>query len=508
MILLSVSQDTITVRIDSTRGIYNYHWDGSGILDSDIGTPRVIQPGVYTVTITNPTTLCTDISTIDIIDDRIFTQVQISVDELDCQKDSVQILLINSDIATINYTGPSLFFSSSQSPFVSVPGIYTYSLINIKNCVTEGSIEVITNDTLPVLTIVPPVFTCFADSVQLFGGSTIPGTIFSWKGPSGFIKSGDGAYAYIGGDYMMQGIAPNGCKATLPFKITYDTLSPIFSIISPEVITCKKEMIKLSTTFDATKGSTIWLPEGIEMPVYEVTKAGSYIAEITGLNLCKSRDTIQVLEDKVFPTFEKSDPVINCRDSLGKIEIMPTSLFESVLWDNVNNPEVIALNKLVHVTKKPGIYSFDIQNVEGCITKGSIDVKEDKEKPKIVGIIQDTLDCIRPMGNIGAILDRDGIQFLWNGPPQSGVINQLTDSLLAVTFGGPYRLQVMGSNFCTEDTLINVVQNDDKPLYTFFTDTITCDKGKINIGINPLSNIINYEWSGPVDFMVQPGFNS
>ena len=136
---------------------------------------------------------------------------EIRLDTLDCKKDSIQIMLLNPDVKSIIYSGPG-FNSNAFSPFVTQTGTYTFSLTNIKNCISTGSFEVIRNDTLPVIDKLFTPIKCNQDSFLLQGISSQGGTVFTWKGPLGYERVGTNVYAFNGGNYILDGVAPNGCK--------------------------------------------------------------------------------------------------------------------------------------------------------------------------------------------------------------------------------------------------------------------------------------------------------
>ncbi|MBC7884544.1 MAG: gliding motility-associated C-terminal domain-containing protein [Saprospiraceae bacterium] len=490
-------QDTVSVRLEFAADTYEYLWNGPGISDPNIAQPLIFLAGIYTVTITNPFTGCIVEQRFDVIDDRIYTIPEFTVQPLDCLKDSVQIIMANTDIMSIHYSGPG-FSSDVQSPFVQKEGIYLFTFTNQKNCISTGSVQVLRNDTIPVLNILPPAFKCTQDSVALSGFSSLAGTGFSWKGPDNFLKNGNTVYAYEGGSYIMVGTAPNSCKDSIVFSIAYDTIAPVFQIFPPDSLTCKKSSVTLSTNLQPADGFITWLPVNFTDDTLVVTSPGEYIAQATGLNLCTSSQSVIVIEDKTFPSFLVSATVIDCKDITSIITLTPTSDYTNIQWCNVTNPVPTPDDVLTFSTSFPGIYCFSIENKEGCIKDGHVEVVLNNSKPQILSLIQDTINCFNPTIQIGVVLDRNGVEFRYNGP---GVVDSLVDSLLTISQEGSYYILVTGENFCKEDTVFNIVKSNDVPVFNTFTDTLTCDKGKINIGVVALSEITHYDWMGPDDFM-------
>lgn len=486
-------KDTLQVEIASASAVFEYEWSGPNVFMSDLATPKISEAGDYSVTITNAISGCKVIQDLTIVDDRIYTVAEISAPPLDCVKDSIQISLTNPGIKSILYTGPS-FSSTDISPFVKNVGLYEFTLINDKNCVTNGSIEVIRNDTLPVVEPSFESIKCNQDSVAFAGISTLNNTVFQWTGSGGFNKTGDIVYAYKGGNYTLIGTAPNGCSAQKDFVLGYDTLSPVFNILPFDVLTCEKDSTLLSTDFPPEDGTVVWMPGNLTGQSVFVSEAGSYIATLTAKNNCKASQNFEVVEDKTFPKATSTSTVINCKDLTSNVTVIPQSPYKTITWSD-SNPSNIADGVLTFNSATSGMYTYTLTNEELCITVDSVEIKTDLIQPIVLDTILDSITCLVPLIKIGVNLEKPGREYLWNGP---GVVNKVeTSPSLEITEGGTYFLKVTGQNFCTSIISFSVFKNAEAPQFTTFADTLTCDKGKINIGVNPISDITLYHWNGP-----------
>lgn len=493
---LKCGLDTIKISVLPKSLTYSYFWSGPGLLENNVMSPLVREAGLYSVTVTDDVTGCTAKYYTEIVDDRNYTVAQINVGTLDCAKDSVQIILSNTDLLSVVYTGPN-FYSESFSPFVHQVGTYHYTIINAKNCKTSGSIDVISNDEIPILDKVFSPFKCGQDSILLEGKSNLAGTNFTWSGPNGFTNSSINVYAFDSGNYTLTGIAPNGCKSFIEFEVGYDTLPPIFEILPFGELTCMQETISLSTNFPIDAGQILWT-NGFTGPSLDVTTSGTYTATAIGNNQCNSTQTVIVTENRTYPTFTTTASVINCKDLLSTIAVKPTSAYSSIKWRNDINPTSVADGTLIKNTSFPGLYQFNVANLEGCVVEGSIEVVTDVEKPTALEIFSDTISCNNLSIDIGVQIRDSVLEYLWNGPD----LNDFKGSnLLRINAGGQYYLKVTGANYCASSFVFDIVKDDDIPQYSLFSDTLTCDKGKINIGVNPLTPNLEYFWSGPNAFM-------
>ncbi len=494
---LKCGRDTLNLRLAGHKSHYSYVWTGPGLLDNNVPNPRVVASGTYVVTVTDTITGCTDEEEVSIADDRIYTTPDISVEELDCAKDSVQIMLKNSDIVSVVYTGPS-FTSSVQSPFVSRIGTYYFTIINNKNCITNDSITVINNDEIPSLMQESEPIKCGQDSILIKGLSSITGTNFTWQGPSGFARSGSDIYGYVGGNYILKGIAPNGCKSEISFEIGYDTISPKFAINSFDTLTCRDSVITISTDFNPDLGEIKWLPADIAAPTINITRPGTYTAIATSKNNCTKSITFEVLENKTFPTFDIVSTSINCKDSVAQIVVNPTSAYKDILWKNASNPMLVNDGVLDFKTTFAGIYNFTLTNDEDCRVDSKVEVIADTLRPQIISISFDTITCTNPSTNI--IIETNDVKssFLWNGPEVKDSLTNIGN--LKIFKGGVYNVAITGQNYCNESVDVSVYQDSDLPIFTTLTDTLTCDDGKVNIAVIPVTADLIYLWSGPNQF--------
>lgn len=489
--------DFIVLSVSPDLPDRSYVWSGPGILNNDVVNPSVSLPGLYEVTVTNTITGCTFETDILIGDARIFSKPMIRVGQIDCAHDSVRVMLDNKDILSVYFFGNG-FSSTDVTPYIKEPGKYYVQLTNIHHCVSLDSFEVKNNIQKPVVSADFKFLQCGQDSVLLQGKSNISRTRFVWSGPEGFNKSGQNVYGYVGGNYRVTGTAPNGCTMDYDFEIGYDTVRPIFRILPADTLTCMRPEIVLQTDFDTSNGKVEWEINGFDQNTLFVQQPDVYKVAVTGLNNCVSEDSIQVFENKNFPSFEVISTIINCRNLVAMIEVTPRTEFTEIFWDNVSNPDVIDDGKLFVWTSFSGIYNFTVFNKEGCLTTGEIEVVADNMPPEVIEIFLDTINCNNPSVDIGVSVEGEVIEYLWNS---NEVFDQVTQSgMLSTSTPGMYYLKITGSNFCVENVLFDIVKDDDLPKYTIFGDTLTCNKGKVRIGVLSEDENLVYNWKGPDNF--------
>ena len=480
---------------------FNYAWTGPNGFTSVTAEPLVWNSGQYAVTIKNPTTECEETKYHYVLDRRAKPSPMIIIDTINCKTDSARILFTNDDIKSLIIKGEN-FESTSKLFFTKKTGVYEYSMININNCETKGSFEVLRNDTIPKILAFFSPFMCKQDSVRITGSSTIAGTQFSWRNDAGYLALGQEVYTYKGGTYSVEGISPNGCKSKVDFTIGYDTLPIPFKILKPDTITCIRNEITLQTNLFQPKGTLRWNSGDSSLFNFKVKEPGRYFAEYTAGNNCTSKDSVLVSENRNFPGYDAASSIITCKNLLSLVKVIPKTPNNVIKWKNVSNPIDISNGTFSFNTSFGGEYTFYLTNPEGCEAEGLIVIQSDTIQPIIIQHISDSLTCKNLVTDIGVVLTEPAIEYQWNGP---GVIDVKTDGLLKVNQGGVYFLKITGRNQCVTNTQFNILRNVDLPKFSTFTDTLTCDNAKINIGINPLSNIAKYEWDGPDAFISEFG---
>ena len=68
--------------------------------------------------------------------------------------------------------------------------------------------------------------------------------------------------------------------------------------------------------------------------------------------------------------------------------------------------------------------------------------------------------------------------YTWNG---QGLNNFKGDSTILLVLQAIYTLDIVSLNFVKQQGF-DVIKSIELPEYTTFTDTLTCDKGKVKIG--------------------------
>ncbi len=134
-----------------------YSWSGPGGFTSNLKQPTVVNPGPYSLTITDPSNGCTATATVAIFINTTQPGASATGGTLTCT--NLQVVLSGSSPMSgviFNWVGPGGFNSTEQNPVVTVPGVYTLLVTNPANgCISTADAVVTQDITSPAVWIEP-----------------------------------------------------------------------------------------------------------------------------------------------------------------------------------------------------------------------------------------------------------------------------------------------------------------------------------------------------------------
>lgn len=144
----------------TTSTLVSYLWNGPGAYTSAVQNPTGIAvPGIYTLTVFNNLGGCSSTATVAVLTDSNIPTATITINGTITCADPTATLMASATPTNVNYnwSGPSSFTSSLQSPTISLGGTYTLTVVDISNnCQASTVFIVTTNTTVPIsATIVP-----------------------------------------------------------------------------------------------------------------------------------------------------------------------------------------------------------------------------------------------------------------------------------------------------------------------------------------------------------------
>ena len=290
----------------STPGV-TYLWTGNSFVSGETTTSPVVDAtGVYTMTVTNPATGCTNSVNVTVIGDG--NEPDVSIDptvNISCDDPTIT-LSANSPTpgATFQWTNNPGIISggTTLNPTVNQAGTYQITVMATNGCTNSASIVISGSADLPdINSSQPNVISCTTPAVSVNGSSTTPGVTYSWTGPG--IVSGQGTGVINvnqAGTYVVTVTNPaNNCVNTGSFDVTGNANPPNAAIANPPQINCNNIVVQLSGSSSTAGTTASWTGPGIVSGgntfTPSVNAPGTYILTVTDpSNNCTSTQQVVV----------------------------------------------------------------------------------------------------------------------------------------------------------------------------------------------------------------------
>jgi len=315
-----------------------YYWqDGSGA-----SSYLVNQPGQYWVRITNANG-CIGTDTINI--NYVYAeQVNLGRDTSLCMGNT---LLLNPGVANAQF----LWSTGAVTPTITVSqsGQYWVRVSNT-NCVVT--------DTINVSVDVPPVFSLGNDSTLCPGNSlllspSVSGAQYNWSNGSMLSQLS----VAQPGIYWVD-VKAGSCTVRDSIRIMHFSVPAL--TLGADQRFCEGDSLLLQAApgFDTYNWNT-----GSTATSVFVKQTGSYWVEATTADLCKARDTMQVLSLYTLPLPELGNDgsICNGSDRL----LSPSGSYTQYQWSTGANSSGIRVNS-------PGLYTLLVTDQYGCRGKDSV----------------------------------------------------------------------------------------------------------------------------------------
>jgi gliding motility-associated-like protein len=300
-------------------------------------TPKVNQPGEYTLSILDNSNGCFTSSKVSVSENKTQPTAAVAKNtlELPCEPPIVQLA------ATGSTSGPSMFYSWATSAGTPVPGGNAFSINvsnpgryiltvrdNLNGCTDTTSVTVKPNTNSVVASAgADATLTCKTRSIQLTGvGSSATSRIkFKWLSPNGNTLASTLPYAVTApGTYILQvRDTVDGCSDADTVVIYENIVAPTVNAGSDQQFNCAFTTATISGTVNAGPdlvtfrwralgGGLITNPSALTTTV---GSAGSYVLEATNdVNGCSARDTVSITIQSTLEQAQANADGDQCQD--------------------------------------------------------------------------------------------------------------------------------------------------------------------------------------------------
>lgn len=514
--ILTCSTNSVTLSGSSSAGGAAYSWSGPDNFSSTGQNPVVTAPGVYTLTITDPSTGCTGTDTAIVIRDTTGPGAAAGVSEqLTCARDSV-LLSGSSATAGVTYawTGPDNFASALQDPFVGAPGTYTLTVTDgATGCSSAAPVDVAFDPTTRG--------TQWLEDFTLANGATSDTGSTAWSvtgSPSASIFSvQNNAFEVSNSGTTGEGVWRSAVM-DISGKTNVSISAGVRSSVTGSAVmnTSGTYMDYLRFYYKLDGGSEVLFDEKLgAINDYSTTNTLISIDSLSGSTLqiiVRARatgsdefyyfDNVQVIANSPSHVSATAGAagVITCTDTT--VTLLGSSIATGAVysWSGPGGYSSSLQNPVVNAA---GAYSLTVTNAAGCSATDSVVVLQNTTAPAAASIVtipaSAQLTCTNSSVSMTDSSASAGVGYLWTGP---GGFTESSPTASA-SAAGDYTLTVIDTaNGCHSANTVTITANTTKPADVVIATIpvsaqITCADSVVSLSGSSSTGGVQYSWAGP-----------
>jgi hypothetical protein len=466
--ILTCNTTEVVLQGSSNAPNATYAWSGPGGFTSTQQNPEVNIPGVYSLTITDPSDGCTATAGTEVVQNITPPQLFASGGVLTCTITSINLNIATSPQNTPWIcTGPQNFTWPAQA-VVTQPGVYTIIATNSGNGCTTSTTVVVNMDVIsPVATATGGALSCVQPVLTLSGAGSSIGPLFNytWTTSNGNFVSGTNTLNPVvnapGTYILMVTNTANGCTATAQAIVTQNGTSPDVTA-SGGTVGCTPANITLSASSNTPGATFVWSGPNnfnsfLQNPVLlnaTSLQAGAYTVTVTNtVNGCTATATAVVALGSDVPRATAAITSPNCNgDATGSIVVTASGGIPpyTYVW---TGPGGFASGSKDIVGVPAGIYALTISDGTGCSNVQSFNISQ--PAPLVLTANITPVSCFGGSNGSIAIEISGGngggtFAYLWS-----------TGSTSSMLFGlpvGTYTVTVVDINNCTATLPVQLTQ--------------------------------------------------
>lgn len=436
----------LEANVDSLHLIGSIYWysnDGNISSGEESLNPIITSPGTYHIIVSHALSHCTSTDSVQIfIDDDKPVIIPSGNLELNCNNPTLIIDKIGStDTDNTEHSwetqqgGNILSGEDSYQVEIDRAGIYIFGIKdNITGCESFDTIRVTENFEEPDVQLTNPEnITCSRNSVEI----TVIGTenyyTYTWSTADGNIIS-DLASANVSvdaaGTYTVTITnEENGCVKILETEVEIDTTKPIIIVDDEFQLTCSIRTLTIEAEVQASGPTEIqWtsidgnITGSTDETDIQIDAPGTYTITVTNLsNGCYTSVDVLVTEYINIPVLVTGpDLVITCRDPIVTAHLTQVEDNSDIFW-YYEAGNIIATNVDSLEVSDAGILIIEVIDENGCISRDSIQITEDKEVEEVSAGMDQYIGCGRESIQVEAQMTNSaGYTFVWKD--QSGAV--------------------------------------------------------------------------------------
>lgn len=490
-------------------------------------TPRIDQPGVYVLKVTNQNNGCSEQSSVIIGIDKTPPAADAGpTKQLNCANPTMQLQGTGSTgpgfaVQWTAIPGQILAGAGTYTPTVGKVGNYRLTVTNLANgCFSRDTVNVTGNFAPPQITISQPgTLTCVDTTVALAAGVASQGGALSfiWTTTNGNIVSGDTTTNPIvdrAGIYVFTATnLSSGCTATASATVLKNSTPPFVYAGPNTTLNCKKPQLALNGSVSGgAQISYSWQTSGGHFvsgantlnPV--IDSAGVYtLSVLNNQNGCTAQSSVTVGADFTPPAAQAGpDKQLSCASPTLTLDGTGSTTGPGIAYQWTANPGSIlsgatTLNNALVVAA--GRYTLVVVNTaNGCTASDDAEVTSVISLPAAVVSPAPPLTCITQSVTLNAAGSSQGGNIFYTWSTANGNIVSGQGTLAPqVDKPGIYQLVVTNpDNSCTASASVTVLQNITPPKAVIASPPLlTCVAVQVQLnGIgSSAGSAFSYQWA-------------
>jgi hypothetical protein len=447
--VLTCTNPIITLTAGPNAGV-SYRFSNGATQQGTGSTATVQTAGLYSVTVTNLNTGCTDVASLSISSNTgVPTVTLFAGGTLTCSQTSVALTANSVDATRYVFSGPGLSQSSNRSTASATqPGIYSVIVTSSTGCTALATTTVLANTSLPNATLVASasVITCITRTINL---SASGGISYAFRGP-GLNQNSSIATATVtrGGTYSVTVTGANGCVRVLAITIGEDNTSPVASVVGSGVISCASPSVTLTASPVVAGATYAFSGPGVVSQSGTraiVNQAGTYSVTLITANGCSNVATVQVTATTTTPTATlaaSNGGVLTCANPLLTLTAGPTT---GVSYRFSNGATQQGTGNTATV-RTAGLYSVTVTNLtSGCTNVASLTIGSNTASPTVTLSVSGPVTCSNQVVVLTAASVSQISNYAFSGPGLTQSSNRATANIRQP---GTYTVVATGTNGC------------------------------------------------------------
>ncbi len=517
----------------ATGSNITYLWTtaiNSSILNGETTlTPEVDAEGIYYLMVTDTSTGCISIDSVEIGIDTIIPDVDAGPGQsLTCATNSVLLdgftSILNAEFLWTTNGGNISSNPIMEDINANGSGTYYLTVTNpLNGCSNLDSTVVDADDDLPKVdvgdnldfTCIDTVFTILA--VDSMSGSGQFG--YTWSTSDGCFSSPTNILqptVNCPGTYLLEvEDLVTGCISEFTLIVNDDTMPPIADAGSTAEINCNNLILQLDGSNSSITGQldfawttidgNILFGDSTATPT--IDSAGTYQLTVTDqFNQCKDSATVTItIDDNIPAVIAGPDTTLTCSRTEINLEGTGSAVGADIIYAWSGPGIVSDINTLQPLINEAGVYVLEVTDTSNfCVVTDTVIVDLDTLSPdaNITSLQNMLITCeIQTLTLSGfASTPLGNVAYEWT-TGNGKIENNPTNANVTVSRGGTYILTVTDlTTGCTNQETIFVEEDTNEPFVQVLPpNTLTCDSTSVQLVALPPTNqpIYTFIWIGP-----------